>query len=137
MAQRRIGQEVFRFGGKAERQTNLDALAALIDWTQADRLLAGLYPAPKGEKAWPPLSMFKALLLATWYDLSDVMLAEALADRASFRRFCGCQLRGDARAHRLRALPPPACRTWARSESVCGDRARSRTKGRHCPQRNA
>jgi IS5 family transposase len=33
--------------------------------------------------------MFKALLLATWYDLSDVMLAEALADRASFRRFCG------------------------------------------------
>ena len=67
----------------------LDALAALIDWTQADRLLAGLYPAPKGEKAWPPLSMFKALLLATWYDLSDVMLAEALSDRTSFRRFCG------------------------------------------------
>lgn len=33
--------------------------------------------------------MFKALLLATWYDLSDVALAEALADRASFRRFCG------------------------------------------------
>jgi transposase, IS5 family len=30
--------------------------------------------------------MFKALLLATWYDLSDVMLAEALSDRASFRR---------------------------------------------------
>src|ERR1700736_2170325 len=87
MARRRIGQEVFRFGGKAERQTNLDALAALIDWTQADRLLAGLYPAPKGEKAWPPLSMFKALLLATWYDLSDVMLAEALSDRTSFRRF--------------------------------------------------
>src|ERR1700704_2391420 len=89
MARRRIGQEVLRFGGKAERQTNLDALAALIDWTQADRLLAGLYPAPKGEKAWPPLAMFKALLLAIWYDLSDVMLAEALSDRASFRRFCG------------------------------------------------
>ena len=33
--------------------------------------------------------MFKALLLATWYDLSDVALAEALSDRASFRRFCG------------------------------------------------
>lgn len=33
--------------------------------------------------------MFKALLLATWYDLSDVILAEALFDRASFRRFCG------------------------------------------------
>ena len=33
--------------------------------------------------------MFKALLLATWHDLSDVKLAEALDDRASFRRFCG------------------------------------------------
>ncbi len=33
--------------------------------------------------------MFKALLLATWYDLSDVGLAETLSDRASFRRFCG------------------------------------------------
>jgi IS5 family transposase len=29
------------------------------------------------------------LLLATWHDLSDVTLAEALDDRASFRRFCG------------------------------------------------
>ena len=33
--------------------------------------------------------MFKALLLADWYDLSDVMLAEAIEDRVSFRRFCG------------------------------------------------
>lgn len=32
--------------------------------------------------------MFKALLLSIWYDLSDVKLAEALDDRASFRRFC-------------------------------------------------
>jgi transposase, IS5 family len=42
-----------------------------------------------GEKAWPPLAMFKGLLLATWHDLSDGMLAAALLDRASFRRFCG------------------------------------------------
>ena len=33
--------------------------------------------------------MFKALLLSIWYDLSDVKLAEALDDRASFRGFCG------------------------------------------------
>ena len=33
--------------------------------------------------------MFKALLLAVWHDLSDVKLADALDDRASFRRFCG------------------------------------------------
>jgi transposase, IS5 family len=89
MAQRRIGQEVFRFGHKAERQTSLDSLASLIDFAPAERALAGLYPSTLGEKAWPPLAMFKALLIATWYDLSDVMLAEALNDRASFRRFCG------------------------------------------------
>jgi IS5 family transposase len=29
------------------------------------------------------------LLLASWHDLSDVTLAEALDERASFRRFCG------------------------------------------------
>jgi transposase, IS5 family len=79
MAQRRIGQETFRFGATAERQTSLDALAALIDWPRADLVLAPLYPAVKGEKAWPPLAMFKALLLATWYDLSDVALAESLS----------------------------------------------------------
>jgi IS5 family transposase len=89
MAHRRIGQEAFRFPTKAEGQTSLDALSSLIDWAPTDRALAGLYPSAKGEKAWPPLAMFKALLLATWYDLSDVMLAEALSDRASFRRFGG------------------------------------------------
>jgi transposase, IS5 family len=89
MAQRRIGQEAFRFSAKAEWQSSLDELAALIDWPQADQVMALLYPSAKGEKAWPPLAMFKALLLATWHDLSDVALSEALSDRASFRRFCG------------------------------------------------
>jgi hypothetical protein len=51
VAHRRIGQEVFQFGAKAERQTSLDELAALIDWPVADQLLARLYPGPKGEKA--------------------------------------------------------------------------------------
>lgn len=29
------------------------------------------------------------MLLSIWYDLSEVMLAEALDNRASFRRLCG------------------------------------------------
>jgi hypothetical protein len=37
----------------------------------------------------PLLAMFKAFPLSIWYDLSDVMLADALDDRASCRRFCG------------------------------------------------
>jgi len=46
-------------------------------------------PATKGEPSWPPLAMFKALLLSIWYYLSDVKLVEAPDDRASFRPFCG------------------------------------------------
>ena len=42
--------------------------------------------------AGPVLGMFKALLLAQWYQLSDPALEEALADRISFRRFCGFAL---------------------------------------------
>jgi IS5 family transposase len=64
-------------------------LAATVDWAALDRLLGGIYAARKGERGWPPLALFKALLLGVWYDLSDVKLAEALDDRASFRRFCG------------------------------------------------
>jgi transposase, IS5 family len=51
--------------------------------------LGGIYAAAKGELGWPPLALFKALLLAVWHDLSDVKLADAIEDRASFRRFCG------------------------------------------------
>ena len=67
----------------------LDELWSALDFSVPSQLLSSVYAAAKEEPAWPPLALFKALLLATWYDLSDVRLAEALADRASFRRFCG------------------------------------------------
>lgn len=89
MAQRSIGQERFGFAGRERAASSLDTLVSLIDWSPVAALLDPLYPAAKGEPAWPPVSMFKALLLSIWYDLSDVKLAEALDDRASFRRFCG------------------------------------------------
>lgn len=88
MAQRSIGQERFGFAG-IRPASSLDELAKLIDWSPVAGLLDPIYSATKGEPAWPPLAMFKALLLSVWYDLSDVKLAEALDDRASFRRFCG------------------------------------------------
>jgi IS5 family transposase len=61
----------------------------LIEWSPIEALLDDIHAAAKGEPAWPPLALFKAMLIAVWYDLSDVKLAEALDDRASFRRFCG------------------------------------------------
>jgi transposase, IS5 family len=89
VAHRSIGQERFGFVGREQRGSSLDELATLIDWQPVAALLDPLYSAAKGEAAWPPLAMFKALLLSIWYDLSDVKLADALEDRASFRRFCG------------------------------------------------
>ncbi|KQN00106.1 transposase [Sphingobium sp. Leaf26] len=89
MAHRSIGQEQFGFGGRAGSASTLDKLGNLICWEPVSVLLDLLYSASKGEPAWPPLAMFKALLLSIWYDLSDVKLAEAIEDRASFRRFCG------------------------------------------------
>src|SRR5215207_1784606 len=90
MARRRIGQEHLRLCDcESSRTGSLDVVQGLIDWAEIDRQLAPVYASAKGEQAWPPLSLFKALLLAVWYDLSDVKLAEALDDRASFRRFCG------------------------------------------------
>lgn len=89
MAHRSIGQERFGFAGPNRPASTLEDLGKLIDWSPVGELLDPLYSATKGEPAWPPLAMFRALLLSIWYDLSDVKLAEALDDRASFRRFCG------------------------------------------------
>lgn len=87
MPRRRIGQETL-FKDPPKR-SSLDEIAGLIDWAPVETALDAVHAAPRGEASWPPLAMFRALLLAVWHDLSDVKLAEALDDRASFRRFCG------------------------------------------------
>ena len=77
--------------------SSLDDLSGLIDWDRIAGILGQAHASAKGEPAWPPLAMFKgspersrrALLLSVWHDLSDLRLAEALDDRASFRSFCG------------------------------------------------
>ncbi len=88
MARRTIGQERFSYAA-VDKRSALDALSELINWREVDSLLSSISDATKGEQGWPPLCLLKALLLARLYDLSDVKLAEALDDRASFRRFCG------------------------------------------------
>lgn len=91
MGQRRIGQAslveaLLPAGAGSNRR--LERIGELIDWTAMERLLAPLR-APTGRPGYPPLAMLRALLLAQWYQLSDPGLEEALADRLSFRRFCG------------------------------------------------
>ena len=63
MARRRIGQETFAFGSSdAGRRCSLDDLHDLIDWAPIDRRLASISCSAKGEPAWPPLALFKAML---------------------------------------------------------------------------
>jgi len=72
-------------------QTVLDEIDQLIDFsTFADAFAVSASASPLGGRpAYPPLMMFKVLLIQTLYNLSDEKVEEALADRLSFKRFCG------------------------------------------------
>ena len=77
-AHRWIGQERLRFTAWHKRRSSLDELSGLIDGDPITFLLKPVHASARGEAAWPPLAMFKALLPSVWYDLSDVKLGEAL-----------------------------------------------------------
>ncbi len=61
MAYRSIGQERLGFTAASRSSPTLDRLSELITWTPITSLLEPLYPANKGEPAWPPLAMFNAV----------------------------------------------------------------------------
>lgn len=69
--------------------TWLEQIDKMINWKPMERQLKKLYPSNLGRPSYPPITMFKALLLAQWYDLSDPALEEQLLDRRSFQDFCG------------------------------------------------
>ena len=70
----------------------LDKLHRLVKWYRFEKVLAPVRTGGVGHPPYPPLSMFKALLLQSLYGLSDAETEEALADRLSFRRFVGLAL---------------------------------------------
>ena len=97
MAVRRIGRDGFAdaaVAGRADRNNAaLAQIAKLVDWSRIEGLLSGLVkPESRGEAAYPPLVLFKALLLQRWHGLSDPQLEAALSDRLSFLKFCGLSL---------------------------------------------
>jgi IS5 family transposase len=55
-------------------------------------MLSHIHSKRQGEKAWPPIMMFKALLLQSWYGLSDPALEKQLARDLLFRRFVDLSL---------------------------------------------
>ena len=70
----------------------LQRLDGLVRWYRFDKLLGKLRDNGPGRAAWPPLLLFKALLMGALYGLSERELEEALGDRLSFRRFVGLGL---------------------------------------------
>jgi Transposase domain (DUF772) len=78
MAHRSIGQERLGFAVSPGSVSSLDDLSRLIDWDTVAGILGPVHARAKGEPAWPPLAMFKALLLSVWYDLSDVKLVPTI-----------------------------------------------------------
>lgn len=103
MPRRRIGQLGFADAVVTERRPvrrdRLSEAHGLLDWQPFEALLAGIHAAARGEAAYPPLMMFKLLLLQRWYDLSDPAMEEAVADRLSFRRFAGLALEDETPDH--------------------------------------
>jgi len=103
MPRRVIGQlgwvdgELAKRGGR--RPDDLAKLSAVIDWQPFAQLLAGVTAAAKGEASYPPLMMFKVLLLQRWYTLSDPEMEAALWDRVSFMSFVGLSLSDEAPDH--------------------------------------
>ena len=77
----------------------LDRIATLVKWYRFEKLLTSVRDQGPGRPAYPPLLMFKVLLLQSLYGLSDGDTQEAVADRLSFRRFAGLALSDDVPDH--------------------------------------
>ena len=70
----------------------LEKIDQLADWTAFEKILEPIYSSKTGRKSYPIRTLFKCLLLQTWYALSDYALEEALDDRFSFRKFVNLSL---------------------------------------------
>jgi IS5 family transposase len=75
-------------GVHSRRKDQLAQIDGLIGWDEVAVLLR-FREGRTGRPPYPPLMLFKALLLQRWYGLSDEALEDALYDRLSFRRFVG------------------------------------------------
>jgi transposase, IS5 family len=70
----------------------LDRIEQGFDWLAFEALLSPIHGSAMGAPCYPPLTMFKIVLLQQWHTLSDPGAEEAVRDWLSFRRFCGLPL---------------------------------------------
>lgn len=77
----------------------LDRLHGLVKWYRFEKVLAPVRDGGAGRPPYPPLTMFKVLLLQSLYGLSDAETEDALSDRLSFRRFAGLAITDEVPDH--------------------------------------
>jgi len=66
----------------------LDRIDSELDWRRFGKTLRKVFKDCKdGRPSYPPVMLFKVLLLQQWYSLSDSMAEGAIGDRLSYRRF--------------------------------------------------
>lgn len=87
------------FSRKQARNHTLEHLRRLderIFWDPIESILLKSYPIgknKKGPQAYPPLMLFKCLLLRNWFRVgSDAELESLINDRFSFKKFIGLPL---------------------------------------------
>jgi IS5 family transposase len=90
--QRKQGQLSLADGLVKGAKNFLGEADVLIDWSEIEKQLEGIYSASTGRPSYPLLTLFKALLVQQWYGLSDPRTEEAIGDSISFRRFVGLSL---------------------------------------------
>ena len=77
----------------------LDRIDEAFDWSAFEALLAPIHASTRGAPGYPPVTLFKILLLQQWHTLSDPGAEEAVRDRLSFRRFCRLPLEAETPDH--------------------------------------
>lgn len=69
-----------------------DEIDKLLDWKRIEKLLEAVYTAKEGGSSYPPIMMFRAMLLQVWHELSDVKTKKMLGRDLLFRKFCRLSL---------------------------------------------
>jgi len=69
-----------------------DEIDKLLDWKRIEKLLEAVYTSKEGGSSYPPIMMFRAMLLQVWHELSDVKTEKMLGRDLLFRKFCRLSL---------------------------------------------
>ncbi len=72
--------------------SELDDVHNIINWGEIEQTLSNLYTSKTAASAYPPIMMFKILILQAWYALSDEALEKQIARDLMFRRFIDLSL---------------------------------------------